>query len=355
MDIPSAEQTRHLQFHGSAQTLFGIWIVNVFLTLITFGVYYFWAKVRIREYLLSQTSFEGDRFAYHGSGKELLVGWLKAMLCFGIPYIVLTYGVVWIGADHLTIWVSGLLSWLILVTFPPLVGVWALRYRFSRMSWRSVRFAFCGQAAPYLRLVFKGTILTVLTLGLYYPFYAAQKRAFLVSQTYFGNEHFTSDGQGKEFFQVCFKTILLGIFLLLMGLFASAVMMPVFNPAVWGKYTVWVFISMTLGILLALPWSYLNAEKQRFFWNHTGFRNGRCHSTVEFDTWLWLKLGNFVLLVCSLGLAWPWARVRNIQYTYQQHSLYGPFDLQGIFQNPTDASATGDEAAGLFDAGFDLG
>src|SRR5215510_8374244 len=86
MDGFSTEETRRLQFHGSAQTLFGIWIVNVFLTLLTLGVYYFWAKVRIREYLLSQTSFEGDRFAYHGTGTELLIGWIKAMLCVGIPY-----------------------------------------------------------------------------------------------------------------------------------------------------------------------------------------------------------------------------------------------------------------------------
>ena len=345
MDTLSAEQTRHLQFHGSAQTLFGIWIVNVFLTLLTFGVYYFWAKVRIREYLLSQTSFEGDRFAYHGSGKELLIGWGKAMLCFGLPYLALAHGVAWIGADHVTVWVSGLLSWLIFVLFPPLAGVWALRYRFSRMSWRGVRFAFRGQATPYLKLVFKGIILTILTLGLYYPFYATQKRAFLVSHTYFGNERFAFDGRGKELFHVCFTAIMLGIFLFCLGLFAAAF---------WMAIKMWLVFPI-VGVLMALPWSYLQAEKQRFFWNHTGFRSDRCCSTVEFDTLLWLKLGNLVFLVCSLGLAWPWARVRNIRYTYQQHALHGAFNLEGIIQSPTDASATGDEVAGFFDVGFDVG
>ncbi len=346
MDILTTEQNRVLRFHGSAQTLFGIWVVNVFLTLLTFGVYYFWAKVRIREYLLSQTSFEGDRFAYHGSGKELLIGWLKAMLCFGIPYVALTSGVVWIGADRWTVWAAGLLSWLILAIFPPLAGVWALRYRLSRMSWRGVRFAFRGHAAPYVKLVFKGTILTLLTLGLYYPFYATQKRAFLVSHTYFGTEHFTFDGRGKEFFQVCFKVIFLGIFVFGLGVFASGV---------WMIGRMWFIALLTLISLLALPWSYLQAEKQRFFWNYTAFRNGRCHSTVEFDSLLWLKLGNLLLLVCSLGLAWPWARVRNIQYTYQRHSLNGPLDLQGILQHSTEASATGDEVAGFFEVGVDLG
>ena len=29
---------------------------------------------------MSQSDFDGDRFAYHGTGKELLIGWLKAIV-----------------------------------------------------------------------------------------------------------------------------------------------------------------------------------------------------------------------------------------------------------------------------------
>ena len=45
----------HLLFHGSGGSLFGIHVVNVLLTLVTLGVYYFWAKTRVRVYLMSQT------------------------------------------------------------------------------------------------------------------------------------------------------------------------------------------------------------------------------------------------------------------------------------------------------------
>ncbi len=347
MNIPETEHAKHLQFHGTAQALFGIWIVNVFLMLVTLGVYYFWAKVRIREYLLSQTSFEGDRFAYHGSGKELLVGWLKMMLCIGIPYIALAYGVTWIEADHEAIWISGLVAWLILFTFPPLASVWAMRYRFSRMSWRGVRFAFHAPAKSYLILTFKGSILSLITLGLYYPFYISQKRAFLVSHTFFGSEPFNFDGRDKELFLVCFKGILISVSIFLLALFASSLWLM--NGRLWFMF----LISKT--ILMALPWAYLYAEMQRYFWNHTSFRSGCYRSTVEFDTYFWLKLGNLALLTFSLGLAWPWVRTRNIRYEYQQHACHGPLDLTGIIQGIKDASATGDEAAGFFDAGFDVG
>ena len=71
---PSSGAPRHPVFHGRGGTLFGIHVVNTLLTLVTLGVYYFWAKTRLRQYLFSQSEIEGDRFAYHGTGRELLLG-----------------------------------------------------------------------------------------------------------------------------------------------------------------------------------------------------------------------------------------------------------------------------------------
>ena len=51
-------------------------MVNLLLTIVTLGIYRFWAKTRIRRYLWSQTEFLGDRFEYTGTGKELLIGFL---------------------------------------------------------------------------------------------------------------------------------------------------------------------------------------------------------------------------------------------------------------------------------------
>jgi len=49
--------SRHAIFRGSGATLFGIHIVNALLILATLGIYYFWAKVRVRSYLWSQSEF----------------------------------------------------------------------------------------------------------------------------------------------------------------------------------------------------------------------------------------------------------------------------------------------------------
>src|SRR5260370_16227334 len=88
-ELPAAATVRHPTFHGNGGTLFGIHVVNVLLTIVTFGIYYFWAKTRIRAYLSGQTEIEGDRFAYHGTARELLLGTIKAVLGFGVPVLFL--------------------------------------------------------------------------------------------------------------------------------------------------------------------------------------------------------------------------------------------------------------------------
>ena len=89
-------QVRKLRFHGTGGSLYGIHIVNMLLTGLTLGIYYFWGKVKVRNYIFSQSEFEGDRFAYHGTGKELLIGWLRGNgnpgshlweSCFGLSCI----------------------------------------------------------------------------------------------------------------------------------------------------------------------------------------------------------------------------------------------------------------------------
>src|SRR3990172_1471949 len=80
---PAVSQVRRLSFHGNGGGLFGNYIRKLLLSLVTFGIYYFWGKVEVRKYLYSQHEFEGDRFAYHGTGKEIFIGWLKAALLFG--------------------------------------------------------------------------------------------------------------------------------------------------------------------------------------------------------------------------------------------------------------------------------
>ena len=133
---------RRLSFHGSGGSLFGIHIVNILLTIITLGIYYFWGKVKVRNYMHSQTEFEGDRFAYHGTGKELFIGWLKAM-GFLIVIGALSFGVRLFSQSIAMQIVSLIILYgAILLLLMPIAIVGAWRFKLSRTSWRGIRFSF---------------------------------------------------------------------------------------------------------------------------------------------------------------------------------------------------------------------
>ncbi len=60
--VPAPETLRILRFEftGEGSEYFRIWIVNVFLSVITLGIYSAWAKVRRMRYFLQQQKEEKD-------------------------------------------------------------------------------------------------------------------------------------------------------------------------------------------------------------------------------------------------------------------------------------------------------
>jgi uncharacterized membrane protein YjgN (DUF898 family) len=315
----ATEQARQLTFHGSGGTLLDIQMVNVLLTIVTLGIYSFWAKVRVRAYLLSQTEFEGDRFAYHGIGRELLNGSLKAGLVFGLPLVLLNMVPELLGAGAAVKIAAGLLIYLLIVVFISFAMVGARRYRLSRTSWRSIRFSFRGNLLSFAKLFISGTLLSVLTLGLYYPIFDVKRYAFMISHSYFGNRKFDFDGQGRDLF--------------------------------WSYVAALPLSLVTLGFY----WFWFLAKKQRYLVDHTSFGTAQFRSTVTGGRLCRLYIENIILLLVTLGIAWPWVMVRTTRFNYAYASLEGPLDLAAIQQEAQAATATGEGLSGFLDLDFDLG
>ena len=70
----------HPEFTAAAGEYFRIWIVNLFFTLITLGIYSAWAKVRKRRYFYGSTRVDGATFDYFASPKAVLKGRIVAVI-----------------------------------------------------------------------------------------------------------------------------------------------------------------------------------------------------------------------------------------------------------------------------------
>ena len=354
----------HPIFWGRGQTLFGIFIVNTLYTLLTLGIYSFWGRVRVREFLSSQTSLAKIRFSYHGTGLELLKGSLKALVVFGIPYAFLSFvPIIW---EHIPSWIPEVLAALMVLCFIPVAVVGSQRYRLSRTAFGTIRFSFRGHVKNYMKIWFSGTFLTFLTAGAYYPFFENARREFLTSHTYLGNRHFTYHGTGIDLLKIYGKSVgLVACVLLTTALVLIAYSGISFSPEFQSQLTDWLKEEnqqswIRTGILVNIvvlmwAWFYLQLSKQRYFWNHSGFGNAPFHFTASTWNLVELRVTNFCMLVLTFGLAWSWVQVRNLQFLYYYLGLQGPLDIHQIEQEALDASPTGEELAGYFDAGFDLG
>ncbi|MCV6613492.1 MAG: YjgN family protein [Cellvibrionaceae bacterium] len=145
MDVQTetaSDNWQSVKFHGKGSEYFGIWIVNLVLTLLTLGIYSAWATVRNRRYFYGNTEVAGGRFDFHGTGLQILIGRIIAVvLLIGWSQGSLIHPYVPFVAMLI---VLGLLPWF-------LVRAWSFRLR--NTSLRNLRFGFSGSVTRGYRVL----------------------------------------------------------------------------------------------------------------------------------------------------------------------------------------------------------
>lgn len=304
--------TGRFRYHGKGGDLLGMVLVNFLFTVLTLGIYSFWAKNKVREFHYSHTELDGDRFAYHGTGAELLRGALLAagvFIVLGIAYAVVVALVA--RPDASPVMQTVVLAAFYLAIIPLVIYAInsARRYRLSRSSWRGIRFSFHGEAGEFFILMFKGVVLSIITLGLYTPLFQNQRRKFLVDNARFGSEPFMYIGDGRPLF----------------GQFLTSLLLTI----------------PTLGF----SWIWYSAFKHRYFWNNTRMRGARFESNVKGWDLLELQFTNMILVMFTLGIGAPWAITRTHEFFCDRLALVGTVDWASIQQRAQAESAVGEGMA----------
>ncbi len=199
-----------------------------------------------------------------------------------------------------------LAAYSVMLILIPVAIAGSRKYRLSRTSWQGVRFSFRGAAKPFMRIYIPGALLSSITLGFYFPFFDVNTWRYLIGNSYFGSQRFEFDGRGRDLFGRYVRAFFLSIITL-------------------GVYSFW----------------YL-AERQRYLWAHTTFGGAHFRSTLAGGPYFRLTLGNMLLVFFTVGLALPWARIRNIRFISQNLFLEGPVDFAAVQQQAVTATATGE-------------
>jgi uncharacterized membrane protein YjgN (DUF898 family) len=308
---PPAWVTHKVGYKGKGGALFGIYIMNTLLTVLTLGIYSSWGKVKVRKYLCGATELMGERFTYTGTGRELFNGRIKAVgimfIAFGIPNLLARFVHPALGA----------LAGLTMMVVIPLAMVSSRRYRLSRTMWHGVRFSFAGSAKEYIKLYNKGSILTMLTLGLYGPYFHAQRETFWRNNSRYGSGSFKYTGVALDLKKDFLKA--------------------------------WLLTIPTLGFC----WFWYSAKRTRYDWEKTSFGGLTFTSNVTGRGLLSFHALNALIMVLTLGFGMPFIAARNIKFISDHLTMKGNVEFEKLEQVAPQARAVGDGLVDMLD--IDMG
>jgi len=328
-------------FAGRGGEYFRIWIVNVFLTIVTLGIYSAWAKVRRTRYLYGSTLLEGAAFDYLANPIAILKGRLIAV------GLLMVYG----ASELVSPILQGALALAFLPVLPWLV-IRARRFTLRNTAYRNIRFDFTGHYGEALVVYILCPLMIAFSMFLLYPLYVWQRAKFLVENSTFGTQEFTfTVGMGAYFLAYLKFLALFGTVLVAGGLGFGNALAASSSDSSPALALLVLFVTM-LALLATL--SYKHVTVTNLTWSGIELSGMRTRCVLETPQMYWIALTNLVAIVASFGLLIPWATIRMARYRIEHISLLNPENLDALLGTQTAQIGAAGEEIGEF-LGIDIG
>ncbi len=347
-------------FDGTWKEYAPIAFTNLLLTIVTLGIYRFWATTRTRRYLWSRTRFIDDRLEWTGTGKELFFGFLMVLLLLGAPFLFLQFGVqalIFRGMPGLAA-ALGIGAFLIIFYFGGVARFRALRYRLGRTFWHGIRGGSDDNGFGYgLSYMWKNFV-GMLALYLLVPWAMISLWNQRWNKMSFGPHGFECNARVMPVFKRFLLFYLAPFLILIMMFFVIGAMGGFFGgvrvythypPAI--AFIVMIVAVVGIYILLGLiALAYYSAFLREGI---SSLRLAGLKFDFEANTDDWLKLffGDIALVVCTLGIGLLFLQYRHWKFFITHMEAYGEVDLNALTQSDTKMSKHGE---GLLDA-LDVG
>jgi uncharacterized membrane protein YjgN (DUF898 family) len=340
------------EFRGQGGEYFRIWIVNLLLSIVTLGIYSAWAKVRRMRYFYGNTFLEGESFEYHGQPLAILKG---RLIVFG-GYVL------FIIASQFYPWLMFLLIPVIIMGVPWII----MRSRMFQMrmtSYRNLRFNFHGAYGAALAAFIGWYVLAVLTLGALFPYWIKKRVEYSLANSSYGHQRFRFVTSTGTFYKFCLITF--GLSILAYGAFLACVFSLGLLHAprgtgidanmlsllgVGGVVFLVASAVVALGIIGYYQSSFMNAS-------FGGVEVGQLVVRSRLRTWplISIYVTNFLGILFTLGLFYPWAKIRQLRYHLENTAVNAPGSLGSFTADASQGiDAIGEEVGDFFDVDFGL-
>jgi uncharacterized membrane protein YjgN (DUF898 family) len=379
-------------FEGTGAEYFRIWIVNIALTILTLGIYSAWAKVRTNRYIYANTYLNGSNFEYNADPIKILIG---RVIVVGV------YGAFVIFSEYLMMLeVAGFIALMAVVLMPWLMRQ-AVSFKLRNTSYRNIPFKYRGKTGDFYLFFILHGLLNIVTLFLALPYSYAKFKKLIISQSEYGQGKFSFDGTAGESYSTyilvfVWSTItIMGLFLfiaMIIGIIVGAggmlsnddinalgetaqmasVLSDVNSTILIDNNITYDnnisysdeemdeamgvigFLGLLLMFIIYLPIMFWQKGFSDGYFSNFVRNFSRLEDAPLKGTMSPFKLGvisatNVIMIILSLGLLYPWAKIRYLRYklenTHFRCADYEQFESLGYEKGST----VGEEMVDFFD------
>lgn len=171
---------KSIEFNGTFGKFFGTFLAGLFLSVITLGVYIAWFMRDMHRFFVDNSSYNANSFKFQGKGSKLFVIFLLTLM---IPIIIFSIVMAQIMQNNLDqlptmMIIQQIVMNLIMIPYIYLVYKWMFNvdYKEFNIIWKTDFWNACGKIALEI-------ILTIITLGIYGPMALLRLHKYFTEKT----------------------------------------------------------------------------------------------------------------------------------------------------------------------------
>lgn len=357
-----AQPAPQIDFRGDAGDFFVLQLGNLLLTIITLGIWRFWGKTRYRRRLWGGTNLGGDPIEYRGTGIELFIGALLAILLISVPLGIASIVMpLLFGKGSSSLFLAQIPLYL-LIWYMIGVGIYrSFRYLLARTAWRGIRGGMIEGGWSFGLYNFGLVLAQIFSLGFATPWVGTRRWNRLTNDMWFGSFQLTADASARRLYPrfllvwgAIFLTTLIfagmigwGFYASFKGATADIKPSPGAVLAIVGGIYGGLFV---IGFVGALLFAHYRAAFLRETYGSTTI-GGDMRLRFEVTTGQVVRyyLGNMALVIFTMGLGMLMLPYRRWAFHTRRIRIDGTFDEARLEQTDLVGPSQGEGIADAFD------
>lgn len=243
-------------------------------------------------------------FNFNLTGQKLFPFWIMLLVFFMAPYILLIYKMKEITTGDPKSAFILIPAFLVLFFIAIVLSYFIEKISIEGIEYKNKSLVFKGKFGQFIVIVLPGGFLSVITLGIYSPWFIKSIQKFFIDNSSYNSNNPEFKGTGGNLFVILLLTLILPIIIISAALGIVAVIHHTQLSGLYRViYQIFIFILMIPYIYYVYKWS-INIKFKKY--------------TIQWETGFWEScwkiLVEVLLSIITIGIYSPLASLRLFKY-----------------------------------------